>query len=244
MLRKIMMAVPMALALAVGGTTAAGASTSEIEPSVDVACEDGTPTIGVDDLHDAERWHIVTVGGDDAGTTILSDEDGTTSVSVEPGQYELAWWVDEQLPYETLSIDVPACDEDEDEQDEDEEQEQEEQCVDVNTAGLEELQLLKHIGPDRAAQILDLRPFTSIADLDRVDGLRAGGERLQELVAGGNGFLPLCPFDDDADDEKEEDDDTGGEALPDTGAPALLALVGLGVTGIGGGLAMLRRRFI
>ncbi|NDL57465.1 ComEA family DNA-binding protein [Phytoactinopolyspora mesophila] len=234
-MRKIIMAAPAALALVLGGTAAASADPGDRGPSADIVCEDGAATIVVEGLDDAERWQIVTVGGDDAGISVLSDEDGATSVSVEPGEYELAWWVDVDLPYDTLPIEVSPCDED-----------VAQLCVDVNTADEEELQRLKHIGPDRAAQIIELRPFTSIDDLGRVSGLAAGGERLKELVAGGGDFLPLCPFEDDGTGKPTEDDDEEDglpEALPDTGAGmALLALAGVGAIGAAGGLSLLRRR--
>jgi competence protein ComEC len=44
-------------------------------------------------------------------------------------------------------------------------------CVDVNSAGFEALQRIIHIGPERAEQIIALRPFSSIEDLARVSGL-------------------------------------------------------------------------
>lgn len=93
-------------------------------------------------------------------------------------------------------------------------------CVDVNTAGLEELVQLRHVDAERAEQILDLRPFDSVNDLDQVDGLAAGGPRLAELATGGDGHPPLCDF----------DSGSGGD-LPDTtsGLGGVLRLGGLGV---------------
>ena len=35
------------------------------------------------------------------------------------------------------------------------------ECVNINTASFEELQRIIHIGPDRAAEIIRLRPFAS-----------------------------------------------------------------------------------
>ncbi len=92
--------------------------------------------------------------------------------------------------------------------------------MDVNTAELEELVQLRHVDAERAEQILDLRPFDSVNDLDQVDGLAAGGPRLAELAAGGDGHPPLCDF----------DSGSGGD-LPDTtsGLGSVLRLAGLGV---------------
>lgn len=54
-------------------------------------------------------------------------------------------------------------------------------CVNINTASFEELQRIKHIGPDRAQQIIDLRPFKSVDDLTRVKGIAEG--RLKDIKA-------------------------------------------------------------
>lgn len=59
-------------------------------------------------------------------------------------------------------------------------------CVDINRAGLVELQETIHIGPERAQQIIDLRrvqPFRSVDDLIRVDGI--GPARLADIKAQG-----------------------------------------------------------
>jgi hypothetical protein len=115
----------------------------------------------------------------------------------------------------------------------------EEPCVDVNTASEEELVQLKHVNTDRAAQIIELRPFTSVDDLGRVEGLAAGGPRLAELVEGGDGFLPLC--------EISSTEPTTGPAkeLPLTSGVSLLPLLLVGggtLLGTGGLLTWIGRR--
>jgi competence protein ComEC len=55
--------------------------------------------------------------------------------------------------------------------------------VDINTAGLDELQQISHIGPDRAQQILELRPFTSVRSMDRISGI--GPARLDDIIQQG-----------------------------------------------------------
>jgi DNA uptake protein ComE-like DNA-binding protein len=60
-------------------------------------------------------------------------------------------------------------------------------CVDLNTASLDELQRLRHIGEGRARQIVDLRPLSSVNDLVRVRGIATG--RLADIVAQGL----VCP---------------------------------------------------
>ncbi|GGK35699.1 hypothetical protein GCM10010965_30830 [Caldalkalibacillus thermarum] len=53
------------------------------------------------------------------------------------------------------------------------------ECIDINSASFEELQQIVHIGPERAQQIIELRPFYSLDDLLRVDGI--GPSRLQDI---------------------------------------------------------------
>jgi competence ComEA-like helix-hairpin-helix protein len=55
-------------------------------------------------------------------------------------------------------------------------------CVDLNSAGLEDLQRIEHVGPDRAEEIIRLResnPFVSVDSLRRVDGI--GPSRLEGI---------------------------------------------------------------
>lgn len=56
-------------------------------------------------------------------------------------------------------------------------------CVDINTASLEELQRITHIGSARAAGIINLRPFNSVDGLTRVSGIAAG--RLADIKSQG-----------------------------------------------------------
>ncbi|MFO7999525.1 MAG: MBL fold metallo-hydrolase, partial [Bacteroidales bacterium] len=43
--------------------------------------------------------------------------------------------------------------------------------IDLNTAGLEELTRIIHIGPSRARQIIEMRPFSSLEELTRIPGI-------------------------------------------------------------------------
>lgn len=56
-------------------------------------------------------------------------------------------------------------------------------CVNLNTASFDDLQKIIHIGPDRAQQIISLRPFSSVDDLTRVSGI--GSARLADIKAQG-----------------------------------------------------------
>ena len=55
--------------------------------------------------------------------------------------------------------------------------------VDVNSAPVEELDRIIHIGPARAAQMVTLRPFTSLDDLVRIKGIATA--RLADIKAEG-----------------------------------------------------------
>lgn len=52
-------------------------------------------------------------------------------------------------------------------------------CIDVNSAAPDYLERIIHIGPDRAAEIEQLRPFESVENLDRVSGI--GPARLADI---------------------------------------------------------------
>lgn len=52
-------------------------------------------------------------------------------------------------------------------------------CIDINKAPISELQQIIHIGSDRAAQIIELRPFSSVDELSKVTGI--GPSRLQDI---------------------------------------------------------------
>lgn len=52
--------------------------------------------------------------------------------------------------------------------------------VDINSAGSEDLQLIIHIGPDRAQQIPPLRPFSSVSAMDRISGI--GPARIADIM--------------------------------------------------------------
>ncbi len=53
-------------------------------------------------------------------------------------------------------------------------------CIDINTASLEELKQIVHIGEKRAQQLIDLRPFDTLEDLTVIDGL--GPARMTDII--------------------------------------------------------------
>jgi len=57
--------------------------------------------------------------------------------------------------------------------------------VNVNTASLEEIiaASIRQIGPSRAEQLVELRPFSSLQDLTRINGISEN--RVQEIIEQG-----------------------------------------------------------
>ena len=68
-------------------------------------------------------------------------------------------------PESSIPVDIDSCDPGE---------------VDINAAAILDLTQIIHIDTIRAAEIISLRPFESVRDLDRVDGIAA--VRLQEIL--------------------------------------------------------------
>jgi competence protein ComEC len=60
--------------------------------------------------------------------------------------------------------------------------------VDINSAGFDALQRIIHIGPERAQQIPNLRPFRSVDAMDRISGI--GPARLADIKAQGVACVP------------------------------------------------------
>ena len=61
------------------------------------------------------------------------------------------------------------------------------ETVNINTASLEALQKIIHVGPAYAEQIIELRPFSSINDLTRVRGI--GDGRLRDIKEQGFAYV-------------------------------------------------------
>lgn len=59
--------------------------------------------------------------------------------------------------------------------------------ININTASLDEMQLIIHIGQARAEEIIRLRPFRSLDDLSRVSGI--GPSRLADIKAEGLAYV-------------------------------------------------------
>ncbi|MDT8860109.1 MBL fold metallo-hydrolase [Alkalihalobacillus sp. MEB130] len=52
-------------------------------------------------------------------------------------------------------------------------------CIDINDASVTALEEIIHIGPERAMQVVQLRPFETLSDLDQISGL--GSARVADI---------------------------------------------------------------
>ncbi|WP_026476245.1 ComEA family DNA-binding protein [Alkaliphilus transvaalensis] len=59
--------------------------------------------------------------------------------------------------------------------------------ININTATLEELQGIIHIGLAYAHQIIEIRPFTSIDELVKINGISVG--RLKDIIEEGKAYV-------------------------------------------------------
>lgn len=60
-------------------------------------------------------------------------------------------------------------------------------CIDINTASKDELQQIIHIGEKRAEDLINLRPYTSIDDLTKINGI--GPARIADIKNEGKACL-------------------------------------------------------
>src|SRR5699024_1954379 len=56
-------------------------------------------------------------------------------------------------------------------------------CVDINSASFDEVQKIIHIGEARAELLIEARPYTSVDDLTRINGI--GPARIDDIKAEG-----------------------------------------------------------
>lgn len=56
-------------------------------------------------------------------------------------------------------------------------------CININTASIEQLQEIMHIGPARVQELVNLRPFSSVDDLGRIKGI--GPARITDIKSQG-----------------------------------------------------------
>src|SRR5699024_8083941 len=118
----------------------------------------------------------------DAGITLYgTDVHGTILVTTDGKEYDVATKEDGTItPESTGAPDNNARQETETEDEAEPDNETPtDQCVDLNQASLEELQEIIHIGPARAQDVIDQRPYDSVDDLTKVNGI--GPARIADI---------------------------------------------------------------
>ena len=89
----------------------------------------------------------------------------------------------ETVPTDTAAPDTTAPDAETTPTPDDDEQAEVDGCVDINTAGVDDLDRIVNIGPSRADQMLELRPFSSVEDMIRISGI--GEASLADIIEQG-----------------------------------------------------------
>jgi len=118
----------------------------------------------------------------DAGITLYgTDVHGTILVTTDGKEYDVATKEDGTItPESTGAPDNNAHQETETEDEAEPDNEAPtDECVDLNQASPEELQEIIHIGPARAQDVIDQRPYDSVGDLTKINGI--GPARIADI---------------------------------------------------------------
>lgn len=101
--------------------------------------------------------------------------------------------------------------------------------IDINSATLEELKGIDYVGEDRAEQIINLRPFSSVNDLIRVSGIAeiTLDKILDQELACVNGF-------EEEPEEKVVEEETQNETLKEVTQESIEEYIEDPVGGLGG----------
>lgn len=114
-----------------------------------------------------------------SGITLYgTDVHGTILVTTDGNEYTIATKEDGTISPKNMETTNPKENTDKENQPE-KDTTQTNNCVDINQASLEEIQNIIHIGPERAESLIDLRPFSSVDDLERIKGI--GPARLTDI---------------------------------------------------------------
>ena len=94
--------------------------------------------------------------------------------------------------------------------------------IDINTATLEDLIKIIHIGQARAVELISLRPFASLDDLDRIKGI--GPARIQDIKNQGIAFVSSLKTEEKIESLTTEKIEVNIENLANTIEPELLII--------------------
>lgn len=106
-------------------------------------------------------------------------------------------------------------------------------CVDINNANAEELTRIIHIDEVRSQEMLELRPFDSVSDMTRINGIAE--ERLAEIQQQDLACVDPPPENGDG---KGTDEPTGGVDTGAGGTASTGAGLSQGIFAAGGAVAL------
>lgn len=118
-------------------------------------------------LYGTDVHGTVVVTSDGENYNIETNKDGTVSPGNTASTTQAESKVEEEPNTDANSSEAP----------------EDSSCININTASLEEVQRIIHIGPARAQNVIDSRPFQSVDDLDRINGI--GPARITDIKSEG-----------------------------------------------------------
>ncbi len=161
-----------------------GSNTSNTQPFVDaVDPKVAVISVGQDNKYDHPDQEVISRYEDKGADLYATKDNGTIIVSTDGKDYDIE-------TNQNGEVTAPVSDSgDQEESSSESESTKDEQsytednhnggCVDINSASEEELQQIKHIGPERAGDVVNGRPYNSVDDLDKVKGIAA--KRIQDI---------------------------------------------------------------
>ncbi|WP_252313207.1 helix-hairpin-helix domain-containing protein [Sinobaca sp. H24] len=129
--------------------------------------------------HDSVLEALEGRGTEVYGTSV----DGTIVVTSDGESYDIETMKEEERTSEDIMSSDNESEHSSNNPDENVEEEAQGECIDINAASSEQLQSINQIGVERAEQIEELRPFSSIDDMERINGI--GPARVDEIKAEG-----------------------------------------------------------
>ncbi|MFC4023529.1 MBL fold metallo-hydrolase [Oceanobacillus longus] len=116
-----------------------------------------------------------------------TDVHGTIVVTTDGENYQIATNKDGTVSPENTDSTTPVESEAEEEPDADADSSSDapadSSCININNASVDEVQGIIHIGPARAQDLIDLRPYHSVDDLGRISGI--GPARIADIKSEG-----------------------------------------------------------
>ncbi|WP_245832978.1 MBL fold metallo-hydrolase [Oceanobacillus timonensis] len=122
-----------------------------------------------------------------------TDVDGTIVITTDGKSYSIETEMDSEMSEanpddEQNGAEEEAIQDGPDNSSAAEEETNEDSCIDLNRASKEDLTAIIHIGEERAAQIIDERPFDSLEEIEKINGL--GPSRIADIESEGY----ICGF--------------------------------------------------